>query len=87
MDAPENVLERHRWTVAEYHRMAETGMLAPDARVELIDGEIIAPSVGDAIGPHGTGPIAPRAGDRTLSSLVNASVATQNGACPPNEPG
>lgn len=41
MNAPENALERHRWTVAEYHRMAETGMLSPDARVELIDGEII----------------------------------------------
>lgn len=32
---------RHRFTVAEYHRMAETGMLASDARVELIEGEII----------------------------------------------
>ena len=41
MNASETALERHRWTVAEYHRMAETGMLAPDARVELIDGEII----------------------------------------------
>jgi Uma2 family endonuclease len=32
---------RHRITVEEYHRMAEVGLLAPDARVELIDGEII----------------------------------------------
>jgi Uma2 family endonuclease len=32
---------RHRLTVAEYHRMAEVGLLAPDARVELIEGEII----------------------------------------------
>jgi Uma2 family endonuclease len=32
---------RHRLTVADYHRMGETGILAPDARVELIDGEII----------------------------------------------
>jgi Uma2 family endonuclease len=32
---------RHRITVDEYHRMAEVGLLAPDARVELIDGEII----------------------------------------------
>ncbi len=41
---------RHRITVDEYHRMAEVGLLAPDARVELIDGEIIdmAP-IGD---PH-----------------------------------
>jgi len=32
---------RHRITVNEYHRMAEVGLLAPDARVELIEGEII----------------------------------------------
>jgi Uma2 family endonuclease len=32
---------RHRLTVADYYRMAEVGILAPDARVELIDGEII----------------------------------------------
>ncbi len=32
---------RHRLTVADYYRMAEVGILANDARVELIDGEII----------------------------------------------
>jgi Uma2 family endonuclease len=32
---------RHRYTVVDYHRMGEVGILAPDARVELIDGEII----------------------------------------------
>lgn len=31
---------RHRITVDDYHRMAEVGVLAPDARVELVDGEI-----------------------------------------------
>jgi Uma2 family endonuclease len=30
-----------RLTVEEYFRMAEVGLLAPDARVELIEGEII----------------------------------------------
>ena len=35
------ILQRHRFTVTEYHRMGETGMFAPDARVELIAGEII----------------------------------------------
>ena len=31
----------HRLTVDEYYRMAEVGVLAPDARVELIEGKII----------------------------------------------
>jgi Uma2 family endonuclease len=34
-------IRRHRITVDEYYRMAETGILAPDARVELIEGVII----------------------------------------------
>ncbi len=32
---------RHRITVDDYYRMAEVGVLAPDARVELIEGEVI----------------------------------------------
>src|SRR5262245_11836271 len=39
--AMEEFPRRHRMTVEEYHRMAEVGLLAPDARVELIEGEII----------------------------------------------
>lgn len=35
------LLTRHRLTVADYYRMAEAGVLPPDARVELIDGEVI----------------------------------------------
>jgi Uma2 family endonuclease len=30
-----------RFTVAEYHRMGETGILGEDDRVELLDGEIV----------------------------------------------
>jgi Uma2 family endonuclease len=32
---------RHRLTVADYRRMGEAGILSPEDRVELIDGEII----------------------------------------------
>ena len=31
---------RHRWTVSDFQRLGETGLLAPDARLELIDGEL-----------------------------------------------
>lgn len=34
-------VEVRRWTRQEYERMAETGILVPDERVELLDGEII----------------------------------------------
>jgi Uma2 family endonuclease len=34
-------LAKHLFTVSEYERMGETGILAPDARVELLEGEII----------------------------------------------
>jgi Uma2 family endonuclease len=33
--------QRHRISVHDYHRMGEIGVFAPDARVELIEGEII----------------------------------------------
>lgn len=42
---------KHRFNVNEYYRMGETGVLPPDARVELLDGEIFDMS---PIGPfHG----------------------------------
>lgn len=34
-------LRRRTWTVDEYHRMAEAGVLREDDRVELIEGEIV----------------------------------------------
>jgi len=49
-----NAQPRHRWTVAEYHRMAEVGLLHEDSRVELIDGEIVemAPIGSEHAGHH-----------------------------------
>jgi len=37
----DELLRRHRLTVDEFYRMAEAGLLAPEARVELIEGEVI----------------------------------------------
>ncbi|MEJ0037015.1 MAG: Uma2 family endonuclease [Gammaproteobacteria bacterium] len=54
----------HRITVDEFHRMAEVGLLAPDARVELIEGVIIDMAL--IGGPHG------RAVDHICERLILA---------------
>ncbi len=38
--APEPVKDR-KFTVDEYYRMAQVGLIAPDERVELINGRIV----------------------------------------------
>ena len=43
---------RRRFTIDEYHRMADAGVFTPDERVELLDGEIIEMS---PIGTRHTG--------------------------------
>jgi Uma2 family endonuclease len=45
---------RRKFTVHQYYRMAETGVLAEDDRVELIDGEIVEMS---PIGPPHAGTV------------------------------
>jgi Uma2 family endonuclease len=41
VEAPEAGVQPRRWTREEYHRLAELGILGPEERVELIDGEIV----------------------------------------------
>lgn len=36
-----SAVRTHRWTRDAYERLGEEGMIAPDERVELIDGELI----------------------------------------------
>jgi Uma2 family endonuclease len=70
-----SVLTKHRFNTGEYYRMAETGVIKANARVELLDGEIIDMS---PIGPFHGGVV------NRLNSLFNATakerylVAVQN---------
>jgi Uma2 family endonuclease len=76
-----SLLSRNPWvarrvlTVAEYHRMAEAGILTERDRVELIEGELIAMS---PIGSEHSGTV--NALNRTLVRAVGdrAVVAVQN---------
>lgn len=45
---PSNRFGRHRFSVADYNRMGEVGILTEDDRVELLDGEIRTMSPVDA---------------------------------------
>jgi Uma2 family endonuclease len=68
-------MPRQKINVDEYYRMAEDGRLAPDARVELIEGEIIAmPPIGPKHASSTTYIT------RTLSRVVGdrAGVRSQN---------
>jgi len=69
------VLKTRRFTVDDYHRMGEAGILAEDDRVELLAGEIIEMS---PIGPRHAGTVSrlntlfsSRLGTRVIVSIQN----------------
>src|SRR5882724_9622814 len=71
-------IPRRRFTVDEYHRMAEVGIFHPDERVELIEGEIVQMA---PIGPRHAGCVInatrlfiTRLGDRAVVSPQNPVV-------------
>lgn len=75
-------LPRHRWTVDEYHRMGEVGLLDPDIRVELIEGEIVemAP-IGDlhaAISNRLTRLLVMTVGERGIVAVGNPVRLSEN---------
>jgi Uma2 family endonuclease len=73
--AAPNIFQRHRLTVGEYYRMGEAGILPPDARVELIEGEIIdMPPIGSPQAGTVTylgNKIKATVGDRVIISIQN----------------
>ena len=76
--AVEVELPRRLFTVEEYHRMAEAGILGEDERVELIEGEIVQMA---PIGPphfgcviNATRLFITRLGDRAVVSPQNPVV-------------
>jgi Uma2 family endonuclease len=77
MSAAAEYPRRHRLTVGDYYRMAEVGILAQDARVELIDGEIIdmaPPGSLHAAVVHRLTEILVRAAERRATVLVQNPV-------------
>lgn len=71
-------IPRRRFTVDEYHRMAEVGIFQPDERVELIEGEIVQMA---PISPRHAGCVininrlfVTRLGDRAVVSPQNPVV-------------
>jgi Uma2 family endonuclease len=77
MYAAADLPRRHRITVDDYYRMAEVGILDPEARVELIDGEIIdmsPPGSPHAATVHYLTEVAMRAVDGRATVLVQNPV-------------
>jgi Uma2 family endonuclease len=69
------LLTRHRFTVEDYHRMGEAGILPEDNRLELISGDVV---VREPIGAYHAGTVArlirlwtSRVGDRAILNIQN----------------
>jgi len=60
-----DIIQKHRLTVEEYHRMGETGILRQQERVELIEGEVIDKS---PIGSNHSGTVL------YLSKVLNSNL-------------
>lgn len=75
MDGVATISRPHLFTVAQYHRMAETGILNEDSRVELIRGQIVdmAPIGAPHMGMVNrlTSVLPKIVGDRALLSVQN----------------
>jgi len=70
-----DLLTRYRFTVQEYHRMGEVGILPEDSRIELIAGEIV---VREPIGSRHAGTVnrlnrlwTSRLGERAVVQIQN----------------
>jgi len=68
-------VHRYRFTVPDYHRMGEVGILGDDARVELLAGDIV---VREPLGPYHAGTVnrltslwTSRLGDRAIVHVQN----------------
>jgi len=68
-------VHRKQFTVEEYHRMGETGILGPEDRVELIEGEIIKMS---PIGVRHVGCVNAATNVLTIALGDRAVVSVQN---------
>ena len=88
MNAVPDTPRRHRLSVTDYFRMVEVGILAEDARVELIDGEIIdMPPIGS---PHAglvnrlTRLLVTAVGERAIVSVQNPIILGTSSAPEPD---
>lgn len=68
-------VSRHRFTVEEYHRLADAGILGPDSRTELIHGEIVHMP---PIGSEHAGSVNRLTEDLVLAFAGKAIVSVQN---------